>query len=208
MTEWEEQELKKMVEKYDAVTIPVHTRIEAEQRVLDMDTAKEILSKAEIISLEDCYCRENLKNCNNPVDVCLSIDKAAQSEIESGRAKSISLRESLSVLERSHKAGLVHLAFSQKGKDTTIICSCCSCCCHHLSALQRFGYHDVVVKSGVIVQVDKSLCTECGTCVDRCQFGAWSWEGDTPAFNAASCFGCGVCVSTCPAGAISLVPRC
>ena len=205
--EWEEQELKELIQKYDAITIPVQTKIEAEQHVLDMSTAKEILLTADIIALGNCYCRENLKNCDNPIDVCLSINNAAQEEIKSKRAVPVSLDKAMAALEQSHKAGLVHLAYSKKGeKIQDIICSCCSCCCHHLYALQQFGYCDALIKSDVRVQVDKSLCIDCGICIERCNFGAWSW--DTRAvLDETACFGCGVCVSTCPQDALSLVPR-
>ncbi|MBU7027196.1 MAG: 4Fe-4S binding protein, partial [Theionarchaea archaeon] len=53
----------------------------------------------------------------------------------------------------------------------------------------------------------KSVCNDCGLCIERCQFGAWEFDEDDVVFNIDHCFGCGLCVSSCPAGAVSLVKR-
>ncbi len=206
--EWDEEKLKEMVEKYEAVTVPVMVSVEARQKVLDVESVKKILSHANIISLADCYCRKTLQNCDKPLEVCLSLDKEAVLAINEGIARRIALEEALKVLEMSHKAGLVHLAYTVKGEgECCVICSCCSCCCHHMAALTRFGYHDVIVKSNFVSQIEKSLCSNCGLCVERCQFGAWTWSDSMVEFHAERCFGCGLCVTSCPSGAITLVER-
>jgi len=204
--EWEEGKLKKIVEVFTAVTIPVDISFEARQQILNLDHVKEILSKARIISLMDCYCRKTMGNCDKPLEVCISLNEEALTLIENLGARQISLEEALDILEMSHKAGLVHLAYYRKGEDFPIICSCCSCCCHHMSALKQFGYHAAVVKSDFIAAVDKSVCTDCGLCVERCQFGAWTCENGV-VFKSELCFGCGLCVSSCPTHAVSLVKR-
>lgn len=205
--EWEEKELKRLLEKYTAVTIPVKVSIDAKQQVLDTENVKKILSNAEMIALQDCYCREIIKNCDKPLEVCISLDEGAVYAIEKEGAREVSLKEALAVLEMSHKAGLVHLAYHREGEDCKIICSCCSCCCHHLIGLMQFGYHEAVVKSDFVAKVEESLCTGCGLCVDRCQFGAWGNGDNDAVLDCERCFGCGLCVSSCPAGAVSLVKR-
>lgn len=205
--EWEEQEFKDLLEKYTAVTIPVKVSIEAQQHVLDMGSVKKILQGSELISLEECYCRKNLGNCDKPLEVCLSLNKSAAHAIEERGARKISLKEALNVLEESHRAGLVHLAYHQKGEKTEVICSCCSCCCHHVIALRQFGYHETLMKSQVVANFEESLCVDCGLCVERCQFGAWSRDNGGVKLDSENCFGCGLCVSSCSAGAISLVER-
>lgn len=205
--EWEEHEMRELLEKYTAVTIPVKVSLDAQQQVFNTGRVKEILSTAQVISLLGCYCRETLQNCDKPVEVCIGLNEEAEYLIEKEGAKEIRLEEALKVLEMSHKAGLVHLAYHRKGEECTIICSCCSCCCHHLSGLNRFGYHEAVVKSDFVAAVEKSLCNDCGVCVERCQFGAWERGEDGVVFNDDHCFGCGLCVTTCPVGAVSLVER-
>ncbi|MHC1599328.1 MAG: ATP-binding protein [Candidatus Methanospirareceae archaeon] len=62
---------------------------------------------------------------------------------------------------------------------------------------------------GVKVAVmDKSLCTECGTCKETCRFNAIvSTEESSYAINPARCEGCGACVFTCPQEALTLQER-
>ncbi len=59
--------------------------------------------------------------------------------------------------------------------------------------------HEDDFKGGRIAQIDPDRCTECGECLDRCQFNAIR-----PGFvvDKIDCEGCGVCVYFCPANAI------
>ena len=205
--EWEEHEIKRFLDKYTAVTIPVKVTLDAQQQVLDTGSVEKMLSRAEVISLLDCYCRKTLQNCDKPLEVCIGLNKEAEYFIEKEGAKEITLEDALNVLKMSHKAGLVHLAYYRKGEDCDIICSCCSCCCHHLSGLKRFGFNEAVVKSDFVAVFEKSVCSDCGVCVERCQFGAWEFDEGGVEFDVDHCFGCGLCVSSCPTGAVSLVKR-
>lgn len=206
-TTWEEHEIREIVEEFKAVTIPVNVSVEAHQVVLDTAQVRAILSKASAIALGDCQCRIKVGACDRPIDVCMDLNEWAKEAVEKGKAREISLGEALHVLERSHEAGLVHLAYRREGEDFTIICSCCGCCCHHMVALKTFGYHDAIAKSDFVVEVDQSLCTGCGLCVERCQFGAWTRRGESVTLERGRCFGCGLCVSACPQETLSLVRR-
>lgn len=53
--------------------------------------------------------------------------------------------------------------------------------------------------SGHTADIDKDKCTECGLCIDMCNFGAIS---DDYKVNPLDCEGCGVCVYFCPEKAI------
>lgn len=208
-SDWTKEELEKeYVERMIAVTIPVNIHIEGQQQILDLSEMKEILGEAKLISLGECECRKELKKCDAPLDVCISLDKEAVDQIRKGLAKEASLEEALEALERSHAAGLVHIAFTFKGHEKPeIVCSCCSCCCHSLSALIRFGIPEAVVASKYVAVNNIETCINCGKCVDRCQFKARHLENGKLVYNEARCFGCGVCVSTCPTKSISLVKR-
>jgi len=207
--DWTKEELEKeYVNTMTAVTVPVNIHIEGQQQILDLSEMKKILRGAKLISLEECECRKKLKKCDAPLDVCIGLDKEAEEQIKKGLAKKASLEEALEALERSHTAGLVHVAFTFKEhKKPEIVCSCCSCCCHSLSALIRFGMAEAVVASKYIAVNDLKTCINCGVCVERCQFKARHLENDKLVYDAAKCFGCGVCVSTCPTKSISLVKR-
>jgi len=207
--DWTREELQKeYVEAMTAVTVPVNIRIHGQQTILDLSAIESILRNAEVISLQDCGCRIKWHKCNAPLDVCISLDNEAREAIQRG-ARRISLAQALVVLQRSHRAGLVHMAYIFKGKENPeVICSCCSCCCHSLSALVRFGMPEAVVASQHISQQNYETCNNCGTCVQRCQFKARQLDQDNHlVFNSTKCFGCGLCVSTCPTRSIALTKR-
>jgi len=206
--DWTIEELKKdYIGQMKAVTIPINISIHGQQQILDTSAAEKILRNAKLITLEDCGCRIRWEKCDAPLDVCLSIDSEAQDALKRD-AKPISVQKALKVLERSHKAGLVHLAYVFKGKEKPeIICSCCSCCCHSMSALVRFGIPDHVVASEYVALQNKGTCENCGTCIERCQFTARKLLSGKLHFAKEKCFGCGLCVSTCPTNSISLVKR-
>jgi len=208
-TDWTRQELQKeYVEKMTAVTVPVNITIHGQQTVLDLSTIENLLRDAEIISLEDCGCRAKWHKCSAPFDVCISLDDRARDSVKRG-ARRISLAQALVVLQRSHRASLVHMAFTFEGKEKPeVVCSCCSCCCHSLSALVRFGMPDAVVASEYIAQQNHESCNNCGTCVQRCQFKARQLDSELKLiFNPTKCFGCGLCATTCPTKSITLVKR-
>lgn len=207
--DWTRDELQReYVEKMTAVTVPVSIAIHGQQTILDLSSIENLLRDAEIIALEDCGCRMKWNKCDAPTDVCISLDDRGHDSTKQG-ARKISLAQALITLQRSHRAGLVHMAFTFDGKDKPeVICSCCSCCCHSLSALVRFGMPDAVVASQYIAQQDRDTCNNCGTCAQRCQFKARQLNADnTLVFNSAKCFGCGLCLSTCPTRSIKLVRR-
>jgi ferredoxin len=206
--DWTLEELKRdYVGAMKAIIIPVNISIQGQQQVLDTSSAEKILRNAKLITLEDCGCRTKWKKCNAPLDVCLSIDGEAQDALKRG-AKPISVQKALKILERSHKAGLVHLAYVFEGKEKPeIICSCCSCCCHSMSALVRFGIPDHVIASEYRASQNGETCENCGTCVERCQFHARKLVNDRLRFTKEKCFGCGLCITACPTNSISLVKR-
>lgn len=63
--------------------------------------------------------------------------------------------------------------------------------------------HEEDFQGGCIAVIDPDRCTQCGDCLERCQFGAISEDF---VVDKISCEGCGVCVHFCPAGAIDF-PR-
>ncbi|MFH1112284.1 MAG: DUF362 domain-containing protein [Pseudomonadota bacterium] len=53
-------------------------------------------------------------------------------------------------------------------------------------------------------QVDRGLCTGCGTCVEHCTVAALSMNGDFPQVDADTCITCFCCQEMCPEKAITL----
>lgn len=200
---------ERYVNRMKVVTLPVDVRIKGSQRILDMSELEDILRKAGTIAQQTCDCRENMGNCIEPMDGCLSVGKEAHLAVERGYAHYITLEEALKAMERTYDAGLVHVSYTFEGNDDVdVICSCCRCCCHSLSAALRFGYTGHVKVSKMRAVQDDDKCEGCGICVDRCQFGARESKDDGhPIFHEERCYGCGLCLRTCPSGAIRLVKR-
>jgi len=205
--DWTTDEIDAVLEQYKPITVPVSISIKGKQKVLSFSEAEKILKKARLISIEPCWCRLKLKNCNGPIDVCICVDKEAELAITQRDGWKATLKEAMSALEKTHKAGLVHLAYEMEGHEMRSICSCCACCCHTLAAITRFGYGEVVARSDVIAVHSPSKCTNCKICVNKCHFDAWNLVGGKVHHYSLKCAGCGVCASFCPTSSIKMTKR-
>jgi Pyruvate/2-oxoacid:ferredoxin oxidoreductase delta subunit len=136
------------------------------------------------------------------------LDKEAETMIAKEHAREASLAQARTALRRSHQAGLVHVAYTNKGEDRPfVICSCCSCCCHSVTALVRFSIPGTVTSSKYVAVQNASGCTACWACVKRCHFQARRLVEGRLIYDASKCAGCGLCVMTCPTHSNQLVPR-
>lgn len=69
--------------------------------------------------------------------------------------------------------------------------------------------HPTIVKTQEFVGsqipvIDKTKCTTCGLCKEKCNFDAITEDLQ---IDAIACEGCGVCAAICPVSAITLFPR-
>jgi Pyruvate/2-oxoacid:ferredoxin oxidoreductase delta subunit len=190
-----------------STVVPVNIVIPARQRVLTDQQVREILTTSDSIGITDCGCRLAEGNCDNPVDVCITVGMSAEDIASDEDTRKISIGEALEVLDRTAEEGLVHITLWDGSHTPYAICSCCPCCCHELLAMSRFGYSDQVIVSDFIADHDKEACTGCGTCVTRCHFGAFTETEDGVLYQAEKCFGCGLCALTCPVDAINMTVR-
>ena len=117
----------------------------------------------------------------------------------------LSREAALQVLREAAEAGLVH-SVSNNQRGTWYICNCCTCACGILRGLAELGVADVVARSPFVNDVDEKACVGCGSCVERCAFGALRVE-EVAVVDAVRCTGCGVCGVVCPEGALHLVRR-
>lgn len=56
-----------------------------------------------------------------------------------------------------------------------------------------------------VAVVDRSICQECGECLNHCRFDAIERQEGGFAVNPYACEGCGVCVAVCPHRAVNMV---
>ncbi len=62
--------------------------------------------------------------------------------------------------------------------------------------------------SGNTAVINEDVCTQCGRCLELCQFGAVGQNGNGQfTIDALDCEGCGVCHKLCPTGAIEFPQR-
>lgn len=192
---------------YASKVVPVRESIRAKQWVMPREQAFEILHAAKTIALTDCECRSHYKRCDNPLEVCFLMDDVAVKKVEKGKARFVSLEEAEVVLRVANQKGLVHLSFYMPGNKIYAFCSCCYCCCHDLQLLRLYGRIDLIAHSEYVAVTDIEACMDCGECIDRCSFGARTWEKEKMQYNAEACYGCGLCITTCPEEIIALKKR-
>lgn len=189
--------------------IPIECSVEAQNTVLDADSAKKIFKDAKIISVLPCACRTMARkngrgqNCPAPEEsVCMQTNAFAEAILNRGIGEKISNKDALRRIELAEKAGLVHMARNNI-KEDMFMCNCCSCCCTGLFMVNQVGFLDGIARSRFRIKLNVDNCSGCGTCVDRCQFHAISVD-NVASIDYERCFGCGNCAMSCPAEALAL----
>lgn len=173
------------------------------QQVLDMDSVNRIIDTSDALAVTRCTCRVIAHKCDMPVEACIQVGNAALYTLDRGTGRKISKDEAYAIIRDCEQKGLVHVTMN-KSHVGHFICNCCSCCCQTLPLIisERLN---LTAPSRFCARVDESLCSGCGTCLDRCKFNAISVDDDKASVNAEFCLGCGLCHVTCPENAITLV---
>ncbi|MEW5726011.1 MAG: 4Fe-4S binding protein [Thermodesulfobacteriota bacterium] len=184
--------------------IPVGVSVPARSQVLAFEDIRGIIKSARTIAVTKCTCRLTAHKCDKPLEACLQINRAAQYSITRGTGRELTKDEALAVVRQAEEAGLIHVVINKQEVDH-FICNCCACCCQTMPVLIKHGI-SVIEPSRFRAEVDEEKCTACGTCAERCFFGAIQVEDEgTARVLADRCLGCGLCEVTCPSGALSLV---
>jgi len=187
--------------------------------VLDYERASEVIATATHRGIGVCYCRHKMshvgRNCDAPMDICMTFNGSAQSLIRHGYARAVDVSEGMDLLQQAHERNLVQFGENVR-QSVNFICNCCGCCCEAMIAARRFGMLNPVHSSNFLPVVDEARCNGCGACVLACPVEAMSLasanDGRKPTARKAgiaekTCLGCAVCVRTCTRQALSLKSR-
>ncbi len=206
-TEWPifARKISQIMEKPYTRVIPVDVSVQAKTSVLDFESVREIVNSARELAVTNCTCRLTARKCDRPLETCIQVNNAAAYALARGTGRKIDKDEALEILRKSEEEGLIHVTMNRHQVDH-FICNCCPCCCQTMPILIKGGIH-VVDPSRFRAEIDREVCSGCGTCHERCYFGAISWEdgeGSVSRVEAEKCMGCGLCQVTCPEEAITL----
>ncbi len=185
--------------------VPVNQPVEARQSILAFEDVESMVKDAGRLAVVDCTCRKVDGKCGKPLEVCLQLGRAAEYTIDRGSGREVSAEEAMEIIRKCEEAGLVHVTMN-KAYGSRIICNCCNDCCVAFGLPIDPG--KIVDPSRFLAVVDEEACSGCGTCLDRCSFGAVSLEEkdseEVSVVAAEKCMGCGLCQVTCPEEAISM----
>lgn len=186
--------------------------------VLDYEKASEVIATASHRGISMCYCRHKMehmaKNCDAPMEICMTFNTSAASLIRHGHAREVSRNECIGFLEQAYEHNLVQFGENVK-KRVNFICNCCGCCCEAMLAAQRFAFLHPVHTTNYLPRVGKQ-CNGCGRCVVVCPVQAMalvsSNDPHKPKRKNARvieklCLGCGVCIRQCPDNQLALESR-
>lgn len=189
--------------------IAVNADVPDPREVLPIDILSEMIKKEPLIALADCYCRTTKKllgeGCEHSMETCFYFNELAQMQLETGYARKIDYDEAMRVLWDCERQGLIHNISNCEGHIQTL-CNCCAHACPVVKSMIK-GKTNLSSPSRFMVAFNEERCVLCGECVDACQLGNISLNGNTLEIDFEHCAGCGLCVSRCPEGALHMVPR-
>ena len=143
--------------------------------ILDYERASYFINNSSHIGVSLCYCRHKMqhldKNCEAPLEICLTFNGVAASLIKNGFAKKIDAIEGLELLHEAYENNLVQCGENVRN-NVSFICNCCGCCCEALLAAKRFGLLQPINTTNFIPIIDHTTCNGCQKCVNVCPINA------------------------------------
>lgn len=195
-------------------TYPISADVVEEDELAPYMDWKAVIQANDKITVSPCQCRLMWKALglpidtgNHPFETCLSFGELAVYFDEVGIGRLISQDEAIAMVESCMDAGMVPESLSMR--DVDIMCMCHGDCCGNLSSwkAQRGVGHANVNINAYLLKYDKSLCIQCGACVERCPMEAISFGEDGYCVMNNTCVRCGQCVPVCPVSARILKAR-
>ncbi|MBN2619557.1 4Fe-4S binding protein [candidate division WOR-3 bacterium] len=186
--------------------VPARGSVKTEY-ILPYDDVRAMLDKAISFRVRDCICRKQKeliddRSCDFPMKMCLNFTTFQRPENDN----TVTKEGALKILNEAEEVGLVHTV-SNVMKGVYYVCNCCGCCCGILRGITEWGIQGSVAYANYCARIDRDACTDCGTCMDRCQVQAIADEDGQTVIIPDRCIGCGLCITGCPSEAIELIKR-
>jgi Pyruvate/2-oxoacid:ferredoxin oxidoreductase delta subunit len=177
--------------------------------VLQLEEALATVEAAEKFAVLPCDCRTITMACQRPVETCIRLNEAAAAADARGLGRQLTKQECLQLVIDLDREGLMHTGDRDWRTNDMIygFCNCCACDCFPIRAGIRLGLERQWPLAHHAAARDEDTCVQCGTCAERCHFGAFYLDDyGLIAFDPAKCWGCGICATGCPEGAIEMIP--
>ena len=180
---------------------------DADYAYLLLSEAEDVVRGQDRVYLWPCDCRTLKGACDQSIYNCIRFanDRDLGWEISRERA--------IEIIREADRAGLTHTDYVGLGgeRDPHAICNCCTDCCQPHLAAERLGVSDVWPRRRHVARLVPDACTLCGTCTERCPFGALTIDegggGEELVLTTSQCRGCGLCATGCPETAIEMEAR-
>ncbi len=190
------------------------------ENVMAFEDAVEVVKNAASPVIIPCSCRTALRNCDDPIRVCIGLSDGRPSPLEDGtpvidshhfvgnmsRIRPAPVDEVVETLKMASDAGLVHMTMNFQD-DPWFICNCCPHACGLLRGLTTWKGVGAVAPSSYWSVVVEDLCNGCGNCEPRCPVDAIKMVDSLPEINHEMCIGCGQCTFVCAPDAMRLQKR-
>jgi len=155
------------------------------------------------------------KNCDAPLDICMTFNNSADSLTRHGIARRVDVPEAIDLLQKARDNNLVQFGENVQER-VNFICNCCGCCCEALIAARKFGFLNPVHTTNFIPLIVEERCNGCGKCVASCPVEAMTLVSSNDPVNPNRkkakvhqeiCLGCGLCLKGCSKKAVELSSR-
>ncbi|MGB9802283.1 MAG: ATP-binding protein [Desulfofundulus sp.] len=183
-------------------------------QVVTLQEVQAIMDIAYPIAKMTCACRRQVRGLKDKDNFyCMGLGVGMFKwerwpETYRGGVEFVTPQEAKEWLAEINKKGMVHTFWTFGTPYIGGICNCEYPVCLGIRNRLDFDIH-VLRKGEHYAVVNQDLCSGCGRCVERCQFGAVKIEvsRSRATIDALKCFGCGLCQTTCKNNAITLVDR-
>lgn len=190
-------------------TIPIEKSIPLEHQIGNYDNIRELVENCEgPFAVANCLCKQGNQLLGNSckytdlIECCITLNDSADHTVDLGYSRYISRDETLEILSKAQKEGLV--LQPENCQDPQYICACCGDCCGVLLAAKQYERPAEYYNSNFYAEISSILCRGCGSCMELCHMEALSLKDNNSHVNLDRCIGCGSCVQICPSDAIYL----